>query len=345
MKKILLLQTAFVGDLLLAIPLLKRLRKLQPEARITVQCRKGLGDFLIRTNLADDAIEVDKKVASFWRPPVPAELRAIHWDWILAPHRSPRTAIQLACLRGARKTAFDDLSFRLLPGVELVARPSGLPDALRQLSLLSRYDPEVQRVVAAAEGERQSGGRVTLIPDLAQMRLPHFQSRSAGAEMIFLAPGSVWATKRWQPDGYRQLALRFSRAGYKVVTTGTAGERALCQTVIEGVPGAENRAGELDIYQSCELFAQGRLLLSNDSGAMHMAAVAGLANVAVFGPTTLDLGYQPWQQQARVVQIDLPCRPCGKHGAQKCPIGTHACMQGISVDMVLAAAADLGVGI
>jgi heptosyltransferase II len=63
----------------------------------------------------------------------------------------------------------------------------------------------------------------------------------------------------------------------------------------------------------------------------------GIPTVAVFGPTTLDLGYRPWQNRALVVQKDLECRPCGKHGAAKCPLGTHACMKTVRPPDVLTA--------
>jgi heptosyltransferase-2 len=70
---------------------------------------------------------------------------------------------------------------------------------------------------------------------------------------------------------------------------------------------------------------------------MHMAALSGLPTVAAFGPTTLDLGYRPWSASAAVAQRDLPCRPCGKHGAERCPINSHACMAGLSPATVLGA--------
>jgi heptosyltransferase-2 len=76
-------------------------------------------------------------------------------------------------------------------------------------------------------------------------------------------------------------------------------------------------------------------LICNDSGLMHLASVAGLPTVAVFGPTTIALGYRPWQNQARVVERELFCRPCGKHGHVRCPLNTHECMKSISESQVL----------
>lgn len=73
-----------------------------------------------------------------------------------------------------------------------------------------------------------------------------------------------------------------------------------------------------------------------------MAAVVGLPTVAVFGPTTLDLGYRPWQSRAIVVQNNLlDCRPCGLHGAQRCPLGHHQCMKDLKVERVIQAFSKL----
>ena len=93
--------------------------------------------------------------------------------------------------------------------------------------------------------------------------------------------------------------------------------------------------------QLVDMFTQGTALVCNDSGAMHAAAAAGLPTVAVFGPTVLAQGFRPWQNQAMVVQRRLECRPCGKHGSDKCPIGTHACMEGIEAGEVLEALESL----
>jgi heptosyltransferase-2 len=72
------------------------------------------------------------------------------------------------------------------------------------------------------------------------------------------------------------------------------------------------------------------LVVTNDSAGQHLAALAGTKTVSVFGPTVLPFGFRPWNSQAIVVErFGLSCRPCGKHGPMKCPIGTHECMKSI----------------
>ena len=118
---------------------------------------------------------------------------------------------------------------------------------------------------------------------------------------------------------------------------GSGAEKELCDRIARAVPGVLNHAGKTTLGDLVELFGGGAALVCNDSGAMHAAAVAGLPTVAIFGPTVLAQGFRPWQNHALVVQRSLTCRPCGKHGAKVCPIGTHECMEAISPGEVLGA--------
>ena len=125
--------------------------------------------------------------------------------------------------------------------------------------------------------------------------------------------------------------------GHAVVVAGSPGEHELCAKVIQGLPGTFNLAGNTDLYDMIHVLKPARYLVSNDSGTMHLAAAAGTPTVSLFGPTTLELGYRPWQSKAKVVQKPLSCRPCGLHGHKTCPIGTHECMKNVAVSDVVAA--------
>src|SRR4051812_38526155 len=89
-KQILIVQTAFVGDLLLGIPLLRRLRIREPQANLVLYCRKGLGDFFLKAELVDELIEVDKTSRALRRE-VRSQLQSREWDWVVCPHQSVST--------------------------------------------------------------------------------------------------------------------------------------------------------------------------------------------------------------------------------------------------------------
>lgn len=245
-----------------------------------------------------------------------------------------------------------------------------LPEALRQLALLEPVDPgwnlrleEFAKKQAAAGGQQADGGLLP-VPDWASMEIPflsrirkEFQTsrrltllsprgRKVAEELnlqrplAFLAPGSVWATKMWTASGFKEVGRILTNEGYQVVFMGSGPERQLCEKIACGVPGAKVIAGT-SLFESAELLALGSLFIGNDSGATHLASAAGVPTVSIFGPTILEFGYRPWQSRAKVVQVpagSLQCRPCGKHGPTKCPVGTHECMTKIDVKTVIEAA-------
>jgi heptosyltransferase-2 len=342
----LVFQTAFPGDLFLSIPLLKRIQAWEPDASVTLACRPGLGEFFLRHGLVDEVIEIDKRSATGRRTAL-QKLAATSWDVIFVPHESPRTALWMRRLRAKRaKVGFR--SWWNFPFYNRrVEKPVAYPDALRQLSLLTPLDSELAEHFGSEEFARLRSPRAQhspfefrepAIPEWCSMRLrPRLNPTGLAARRIFLAPGSVWPTKRWTAQGYEDLARLLLTQGYQVELVGSAGEKPLCDEIASHVNGVFNQAGQTTLSGLVDLFAQGGGLIANDSGAMHAAAVVGLPTVAIFGPTTLAQGFRPWQNAAIVVQRELSCRPCGKHGAEKCPIGTHECMTKISAAEVYAA--------
>lgn len=364
-----------MGDLLLGIPLLKRLRTREPSATLSLFCRKGLGEFFTRYDLVDEVIEVDKSNAES-RKASEAVLRARNWDWVISPHESIRTHRLVLSLRAKRKTGYRTFWNGLVFG-QRVSRPMALPEALRQLALLSADDPIVRNALAefgphpdfksfpelASLDARVLGE----VPEWASMRVPrlhrihmarhgdgvrHLSERAAalaeelrlrvdrGSGVAFLAPGSVWPTKMWTREGYAASARELLKMGFRVILTGAPQERELCES-LAAETGARSVAGRTSLAESAELMALADVLICNDSGAMHVASACGVPSVAVFGPTTLHLGYRPWQSAARVVQTNLHCRPCGKHGAKVCPLGTHECMKSIPASSVLIEVGEL----
>lgn len=295
-------------------------------------------------------IEVDKKNA-FGRHKAVERLRSQTWDYVFVPHESFRTALWMKRLRVSRgRVGFRNwwnspfFSHR-------VERQKEFPDAIRQLSLLTVVDDNLAREFAGSALQDLKSPQTQnsplsfaspLIPDWASMQV--IANQSATANQIFLAPGSVWGTKRWTARGYVELACMLLGKGYSVGLVGSSGEKDLCDQIyaeILSLAGADarlrNHAGTTSFAEMVKLLATGAALVCNDSGAMHAASVSALPTVAVFGPTTLDIGYRPWSNRAIVMQKELKCRPCGKHGPKVCPLGTHECMERISAREVWSA--------
>lgn len=351
--KIVIIQTAFIGDSLLTIPLLKRLRLLRPGASIELICRPGLKEFFVKTGLVDSAIEWDKKKNSV--ASVIGQLKFSSYDLSLVPHQSFRSFLLSRRIKARQRISFRRWwNFFSNAAVE---RDLDLPDALRQLSLLLPIDKvELSKDLRLIKSSQANGGWGQETVDFSERFFLEKYSMQLGllaADLLeplpeplktnglhkyyLVAPGSVWNTKRWTDDSFLVLILNIIREGHWVILSGSKNESELCDRLAEKVasPHLINLCGRLSLYETfCVLKRIVEAAITNDSGTMHLAAAAGVRTISIFGPTTLDIGYRPWQRNAVVVQTPLPCRPCGKHGHQNCPIGTHDCMKKIGPEMV-----------
>lgn len=346
-NEILIIQTAFLGDLLLTIPLLKAVREMWPECHLSILCRSGFGSLLLRYRLVDEVIEVNKATRTSWRDAVD-RLKKREFAYVFCPHESFRSALLAARLKGQIKIGYRRFFNRFIFSPRIV-RPMQYPEVIRQLAMLAPVSKDwALRLQKFAEEWKETnehqGGALAWVPDWASMQVEELKEirenmikrrGSARKPVAFLAPGSVWPTKMWTANGYAELARALINKNYEVFLMGSSSEISICEGISGSVPGVQSLAGQLSLVEVAERLARADILICNDSGAMHLAALSGVPTVSIFGPTVIELGYRPWQNQARIVELPLACRPCGKHGAKKCPLGTHACMKDLGADFVL----------
>ena len=358
----LLYQTAFIGDLLLSIPLILRIQHLYPGEELHLVCRQGFASFFEETGLVDRAFEVKKGAGRAPYKELISQLGEREYDKVWCPHQSFRTTLVMKQLRAKERvgfwTAWNAWAFE-----KRVKREMSWPDSLRQLSLLSPHDPSLAEQLSRLEGmenpEAKEVWNASLAPEVPEwcsmnLMAPGALSEQAANKLDTLSdsllgqhkltkfeyalifPGSVWATQRWTLEGYTEVARSMLGEGWGVILMGTGGETEICQQIASQVEGVIDLSAKTSLFEALALMSQAKIVVSNDSGAAHLASCARAPLVSIFGPTTLSLGYRPWQSQAVVMQKDLPCRPCGKHGSQRCPIETFECMKAITADEVLA---------
>ncbi len=357
----LVVQTAFLGDVLLGIPLLKVLRA-RTKGRLVLVCRHDVGRFFLESGLVDETIEINKSHRSSWRE-ARARLANREFALLVCPHQSFRTAIFVSQIHASLKIGYSRF-FNFFAFDQRVRRPLEVPEALRQLALLGPVDETWSTKIKdfaktqAAHGGQGENGQLTELPFGTDMKVPALMEirnqKKIGGDVqvasvvepfadsrdaiIVLAPGSVWRTKMWTKDGFIETGRELSRKrGAMTVVMGSKDEHSLCEEIALAIPNAVSLAGRTSLYESAQLLAIADLLICNDSGAMHLGAAAGVPIVSIFGPTVLEFGYRPWSNTSSVVQRSLGCRPCGSHGPQKCPLGHHNCMKLIKAADVLAA--------
>lgn len=345
-KKILVIQTAFLGDLLLGTVLFQRLRVLFPDGEITLVCRKGLGQFILQLGLVDRYFEVEKGRGQSYKS-IADTLHADSFDFLLCAHQSFRSALFSRAIRSSEKISFQKW-WNFLFFNQRIKWDQSLPEALRQLSLLQNFDSETANKLKHYISEKERVPQWAYIQNL-NLKLKNQNERDSFKNIqksIAIFPGSVWETKKWTEQGFKEVAQHFLDQGFKVIFLGSKDEVEICQRIQNQLQFKQDqlvdKSGQLSLLESFEMLSSVNAVITNDSGGQHMASLFQIPTVTIFGPTVTRFGYQAWNPNSLVVEnTKVNCRPCGSHGHRVCPIGTHECMKTISSRSVIEATQQL----
>jgi heptosyltransferase II len=325
---LLVVQTSFLGDVVLTTPLVTALRRRLHPRRLAVLVRPEAVALLtghpdVDEVLIDDKRGRDRGAAGLLR--TARRLRAERFDVAVSAHRSWRTALLLAAARIPHRVGFRSARGTFLYH-QRVPRDPKQHDVERNLALTAAF-----------------GSGVATAP-LALPVLPAATARAAAilpagsGPLIGIAPGSVWATKRWTPEGFAAVIAGLAADGAHCVLLGGPADVALADDIGERAGGRVTvLAGRTDLATLIAVIDRLAVLVANDSAPMHIACARGVPVVAIFCATTPALGYGPYGPHATVVEADLACRPCGRHGGPRCPRGTDDCMRLVEPERVLAA--------
>lgn len=333
-QRILVIRFSSIGDILLTTPVLRLLRQAYPAARLEFLTKAVYQDVL-RANPCVDALHLlePQRFQALLQ-----SLRQHPYDLLLDLHATMRSRLLSYGVKAHTKLVYNKRVLRrallvrlkwntlqpVTPVTELYAAP------LRRLGLTA---PLSGLEMHLAPGSREA------IHTYLRDRLPAWSSHP----LLALAPGAAWPTKRWPVTRFAEVAQAMAQAhGAAVVILGSAADVPLGQELRQHLKGpVVDSTGQLSLMHSAALLQQCALLLSNDSGLMHMATALHVPVVALFGPTVQEFGFYPFQAQARVVSTPLPCRPCTTKGSRRCPQGHHHCMQRLSSGQVLTAVQEM----
>lgn len=340
-SNILLIQSAFLGDSLLTLPLARRVKELLPDCRLSVLTLESTAEIFRRAPWVDDVLLDHKRgmhggLAGPWK--LAREIRSRSFDLAVIPHRSLRSALVARLSLIPRRIGFDSSAGRFLM-TETVPFNWLMHDLERNLALLKPLGSTSK--VAPDES-------VYLSQDPAHKSALAARLQKAGSmsdkSLIGVHPGSAWPTKRWLESRYAELCRRLRQEGYFVVLIGAKQDSELCARVA-AQSGAHDWSGRTDLNELKALMGFLSLFITNDSGPMHLATACGVPTLALFGPTTRELGFFPYGPRHRVLEADLSCRPCGLHGAKACPEGHFLCMKLITTDQVFENAKEMLAGV
>lgn len=318
--------TAFLGDLVLTTGAFATLRKRFPKVR-QVLITHELGKTLLHdhSNL-DLVLSFDKKEQSLWQAAY--ELKLALGDHhpsrtlVLQVHKSFRSSL-ICRFMGFKTITYAESAFSSFAW-RRQARVSVFHETVRIALLLEQVGVERHELIQAK-------------PFLDRSQKPNkawvdFFMRSK--KVVALAPGSVWATKRWPLQNFAQLAEKLlDDENNSVVVLGSAGEKNLALELCNKVgqhPNLLNLAGQTSLDELRWIYPNLSAVVANDSSPIHFASAFDIPTLAIFGATISQMGFGPLASKKAIAEISidkLKCRPCSIHGPKKCPLRHFKCMK------------------
>ena len=332
-RKILVIQTAFIGDAILTLPLLQSLKVHYPESSIDVIVVPRTAEIFAHHPAIGQIIQYDKRgndrgLKGLWR--LRNKLIGQKYDLVIVPHRSLRSAFLTWLLKPTMSIGFDKSAGHWL--FKKTVRYNSLAHEIeRNLSLLSPLKlPEVGTGLPRLYPSKED---VQIIDSIvAENGLNRYKN------IVAVAPGTIWNTKRWPSDRFAAVCRHIASENVAIVLVGGGEDTELCKEVLEASQAKNvfSVAGKLSLLQSAELIRRCTVLISNDSAPMHIAVAVGTPVVAIFGATIPEYGFAPRGPFDIVLEMKgLPCRPCSIHGGTTCPIKTFDCMLSIAPEIVV----------
>jgi len=362
-SRILIIKPSALGDVVHTLPVLEKLRRRYPRARIDwlltpenaqiVRGHPAISKILLfaRRDFAENGRRIGA-VAAVIR--LLGEIRAARYELVIDLHGQFRSALFAVASEAPVRIGFGSPIRRgasMFQGRQLeniphrgwagaregswMAYSHRIPIPTLEVHAVDRYlwlgnllgfdnDPPLFNLPVSPEAEARVTNLLTRLPVSAGPARP----------LAILAPGTLWETKQWTPEGFAGVARRLAgEEGFAPIFIGSKGERGLNRSIHSQAPGSTDFTGKTTPADAVALIRRAAVVVSNDSGAMHIAAALGRPTVCIFGPTNpVQVG--PYGMPRSVVRLNLPCSPCNFRRLSQCPYG-HACMRDLTVEMVM----------
>jgi lipopolysaccharide heptosyltransferase I len=359
-SRILLIKPSALGDVIHTMPVLIKLRRRFPKARIDWFLTPENAE-LVRHHpaLSEPVIFDRRKFDAFGRRAdaifglirLLLRLRRAHYDLVIDLHGQLRSAFFALVTGASARVGFDKpvpFARTVSQHFELKNRPQRgwrgaregswlaythrIPISTLDIHAVDRYlwvgkllgfdeSPPEMEIFLSSETETKAQELLAAL---------HF------SQFAILVPGTIWETKRWPAERFAELGRVLKKdRGLDIVVAGTEWEKARCSKVAQLCPGAADLSGQTTPGDLAALIRRAEVCVTNDSGSMHLAVALRRPVVSLFGPTNpVHIG--PYRQPESVMRVDhLACSPCNYRKLSQCPY-EHACMRLLTASMVTA---------
>ncbi|HEY0030496.1 MAG TPA: glycosyltransferase family 9 protein, partial [Bacteroidia bacterium] len=318
--KFLIIQTAFIGDVILATAVAEKLHSHYPAAIIDFVVRKGNEGLLTAHPFINTVYIWDKKQGKIKNLlSITKQIRSQEYDHVINLHRFASSGIITGFSNAKSKVGFDKnpLSFLFSKKVK---------------HEIGNGKHEVERNQQLIEDLTDKHAiRPKLYPSETNfIAVKHYKNTA----YVCLAPTSVWFTKQFPKEKWVTLCDRLP-AEYMIYLLGAPGDAEACEWIrITSVnKNIINLSGKLTFLESAALMQDAKMNYVNDSAPMHIASSMNAPTTAIFCSTVPAFGFGPLSDQSKIVETKLPlaCRPCGLHGHKACPEGHFNCAFSIEI--------------
>lgn len=320
MKKFLVIQTASIGDVILATPVIEKINNSFSEVKIDFLLKKGSEGLFRKHPFLDEVLIWNKSERKYKNLLDLIQLiRRKKYDYVINVQRFASSGL-LTVFSGAKKTiGFNKNPLSLFFTKRIKHRIRGKKDIHekdRNLQLLDWLDIGKE-------------GPVRLYPSQEDNALVSQYKTHA---YICIAPASLWFTKQYPLEKWVEF-IKMLDQDYYLYFLGSAGDKELCEKIIQksAYPDCLNLAGKLSFLQTAALMKDAVMNFSNDSAPQHLASSVNAPITTIFCSTVATFGFGPLSDNSQVIETNekLKCRPCGLHGFEKCPEGHFKCAYSI----------------
>lgn len=318
MKKVLIIQTASIGDVVLATPVAESFYAHDPATLIDFMVRKGAEGLFTDHPFINEVLVWDKSQSKYSRLfGLLKEIRKRRYDYVITLQRFASSGFVTAFSRGRIKAGFSKNPFSFLFN-HVTAHRIGVKDIHetdRNLALIENLTPVIKKV--------------SLYPSVRDFEsVQSFKS----VKYITIAPSSLWYTKTY-PVAKWVSFIKSLPESVRVYLLGSQADAGLCSEIIQNADSKNvlSLAGQLSLLQTTALMKDALMNYTNDSAPTHLASSVNAPVTTIYCSTVADYGFYPLSDQSYMVEVQekLNCRPCGLHGYKSCPEKHFKCAENI----------------
>lgn len=311
-KSILIIQTAFIGDVILATSLIEKLAIHYPDAKLSILVRKG------NESLLKGHPHIDKVLV-----------------WNKKEHKRRNLLKTISLIRQESFDLLINVQRFFSTGLLSLFSKAKYKIGFNKNPLSFCYDQKIVHEISATHETERNQALIASLTDIKALKPKLYPSSEDFSSVktyqekpyVCIAPTSVWFTKQLPQTQWINMIKQLPD-DIAIIFLGAKNDIKQIDDIQKSINRkSKNLAGKLNLLQSAALIKGAKLNYVNDSAPMHLASAMNAATAVVFCSTVPDFGFGPLSDRSTIIEVSntLDCRPCGLHGYKQCPKGHFNC--------------------